>query len=181
MIENYLRKNYAIKNNKIVTKRFVEETDFISLVYNVGKIFSISEADSFNHVFNFTKTYGYNLKGEYGCFDDSFIKIDEFNLTTKVEEVDMFGGSVRMMGRTITEIDFKITHEHSKNILMDKCNQAYKSYTALAPIRFSMFYKEFYYTGLIINSSSYSEAAVHINANVGTFTPLVFKDELKSV
>jgi hypothetical protein len=168
MIEKYLQKNYVIKNNKIVTKRFVEETDFINLVYNVGKIFSLSQTESYDYVFNFTKSYGYNLKGEYGYFDDNFIKIDELNFTTRVEalENNVFDGRFvkRTMGRVINEIDFKTTHEHSKYILMVKCNQGYNSYAATAPIRFNMVYKEFYYTGIIIKSMSFDEDELHINA-----------------
>jgi hypothetical protein len=99
---------------------FFEETDFIDVIYNIQKIFSISQAKAYDYVFNFTKSYGYNLEGEYGYFDGVFIKIDEFSLLTKVEQVEMFGFNQRLMGRTISEIEFKITHEHSKDIIMDK-------------------------------------------------------------
>lgn len=184
MIENYLEKNYSIKNNKIVSKRFVEETDFISLVCEVKKIFSISENDSFNYVFNFTKSYGYDLNCEYGYFDGNFIKIDEFNLITEVEEVetnDMF--AVRMMrrGKTKTEIDFKITHEPSKGIIIKKSNEALASSVVInvAPLRYDMYYKGFYYSLITIKSMSISDAWVHVIADVDFFT--TFKDELKSV
>jgi hypothetical protein len=178
MIEKYLEKNYSIKNNKIVNKRFVEEIDFIHLVTYVTKIFSISESDGFNYVFNFTKKYGYDLKGDYAYFDGNFIKIDEFHITTKVEELERIFNE-RRMGVRKTEIEFKITHEHSKNIITNKSNESFNSYSAVAPIRYYMYFKGFYYSHIMINSMDINNFMVHIKADVGFFQP-GFKDELKS-
>ena len=108
----------------------------------------------------------------YAYFDNNFIKIDEFHFTSKVEELERIFNE-RMMGVRKTEIEFKVTHEHSKNIIINKSNDVFNSYSAVAPIRYYMYFKGFYYSHIIINSMDVNNFMVHIKADVGFFNQVL--------
>jgi hypothetical protein len=175
MIEKYLEKNYSIKNNKIVNKRFVEEIDFINLVFYIIKIFSISESDGFNYVFNFTIKNGYDLNHDYAYIDDIFIKIKKINLTTEVEEVNIgyfsrpsFGPLTTIMGKTKTHIIFDVTDVNGINYFIDKHNALFHSMDAKSP-RYNMIHKGFCYFDVSIKSIDANIDKLTVNADVGSF------------
>lgn len=177
MVENYLNKNYLIKNNKIVSKRFIEEPSIVSLVFELKQIFFLSESDSLNYVINFVKNFGYDLNNDYAHFDDSIIKINDFNVTTRVEEMERSIFQTRIIGMTKTEMAFKVIDENSINIVSDKCSKFLKNLDATAPIRYNMYYKGFYYSNILIKSMYVDLFEITINADVGFFELSVIKGE----
>lgn len=150
--EKYLEKNYIIKNNVIVYKWRDEEFGLFNLIYEIKKIFFITEDDSFKIVFDYVKNLGFDLNNNYCLISNEFVKINDFKIQTSVEMVERSIFEPRTMGRTKTEIEINITDANSVYKMVKLFREGISYFNAVSPIKHDLFYNGFYCNGVFFTS-----------------------------